>query len=211
MLLLCAVPGLAVLASGSGCHRSPARAEALHEATASPSDRRNVSARGPGALYALSPEESSAVDRFLRDHPALRVATDDDRAALRDGERDMGRLYGVYHPYFVRGDVNDDGVMDFVLAFVQRRPHGAKRFSVVVFSGRAATDGGPAYEPGAFIEQDVALARGDVAVDRDAVLVTPDVAEDDVRRYRWNPADRSYVLVEDSDEDDPARPEVSET
>ena len=151
------------------------------------------------------------MDRFLRDHPSLRPATDDDRAAPRDGETDMGRLYGVYHPYFVRGDLNDDGVMDFVIAFVQRHPRSAKRFSVVVFSGRAAGDGGPEYEPGAFIEQDVALARGDIAVDRDAVLVTPDVSEDDVRRYRWNPADRSYVLVDDSDDDEASRPEVSET
>ena len=150
------------------------------------------------------------MDRFVREHPNLRMATDDDRAAPRDGEQNMGRLYGVYHPYFVRGDLNDDGVLDFVVAFVQRNPRGARRFSVVVFSGRPGAEGGPEFEPGTFIEQDVALAHGDLAVDRDAVLVTPDAAEDNVRRYRWHAADRSYVLVDESD-DEPARPEVSET
>lgn len=195
------------------CRQAPARAETGRSSRTVPTERRNASSatKGPDSLYGLSAGESAAVDRFLHDHPALRVATDDDRAPLRDGERDMKRLYGVYHPFFVRGDVNDDGVMDFALAFVQRRPHGPKRFSVVVFSGRAGAPAGSEYEPGTFIEQDVALARGDIAMDRDAVLVTPDVAEDDVRRYRWNAADGSYVLVDDSDEDEPVRPEVSET
>ena len=32
----------------------------------------------------------------------------------------MRHLYGVYNPYFVRGDLNDDGILDFVMAFVRR-------------------------------------------------------------------------------------------
>jgi hypothetical protein len=114
----------------------------------------------------------------------------------------MRKLYGVYHPYFVRGDVNDDGILDFVLAFVRRdSSRDTPWFSVVVFNGKI-DQGEPGFLPGRFIERDVSLARGDLSVDRDAVLITPDLSDEAVRRYRWDPARRSYIFVRDDADDD---------
>lgn len=151
--------------------------------------------------YPFRPAEKATVDEFLRQHADLRLATDADRQHARDGDSDIRRLYGVYHPFFVRGDLNDDGILDFVLAFVRRdSSRDSPWFSVVVFTGRA--DAAAGFQPGAFIERDVTLARGDLSIDRDAVLITPDLNDEAVRRYRWDPLRRSYVFVRDDDEED---------
>jgi len=158
-------------------------------------------ARAGDAGYDLRPAEQTAVDAFLREHPDLRVARDGDhRASDDDG---VAGLYGVYHPYFVRGDDNDDGILDFVLAFVRRdSDRDTPWFSVVVFAGRA--DG--TFAPGAFLERDISLADGDLTVDRDAIVVTPDVAEDATRRYRWDAGKQRHVYVRDEDEDSASPP-----
>jgi hypothetical protein len=149
--------------------------------------------------YPFTPAEKSAVDGFLRLHPDLRLASDADRQEARDGQ--VRRLYGVYHPYFVRGDLNDDGVLDFVIAFVRRdRARDTPWFSVVVFTGRQDS-AGSAFSGGTFLERDISLARGDLSIDRDAVLITPDLEDEAVRRYRWDPLRRSYLFVRDDDED----------
>ncbi len=124
----------------------------------------------------------------------------------------MRHLYGVYHPYFVRGDLNDDGVLDFVMAFVRRdSSKSTPWFTIVVFPG---TDGGAgtaaSFGPEIFLERDITLAAGDVSIDRDAVVITPDLDDDTTRRYRWDPARRSYVFVRDEEpEVDP--PDLSRT
>jgi len=156
----------------------------------------------PDAGYPLRREELAAVDAFLRANPALRPATDADR---RESEsNDFRKLYGVYHPYFLRGDVNDDGILDFVLAFI-RRDSGPDSpwFSIVVFAGK---DGG-GFAPGTFLERDVSLADGDLSIDRDSIVITPDTDEDEVvRRYRWDPVRRSYAFVHDQNEEDGRAP-----
>jgi hypothetical protein len=156
------------------------------------------------AGYDLRPAERAAVDAFLKQHPDLRVATDSDhRASDEDG---VAGLYGVYHPYFVRGDDNDDGILDFVLAFVRRdSDRDTPWFSIVVFAGKS--DG--TFAPGAFLEREISLADGDLTVDRDAIVVTPDVAEDAARRYRWDAAKQRHVFVRDEDEDS-ASPQASQ-
>ena len=157
-------------------------------------------ARASDAGYELRPPEKAAVDAFLRQHPDLRVAADADHRASEDGE-DVAGLYSVYHPYFVRGDDNDDGLLDFVLAFVRRESdRDTPWFSVVVFAGKP--DG--TFAPGAFLERDISLADGDLSVDRDAIVVTPDVAEDAARRYRWDAAKQKHVYVRDADEEPPS-------
>jgi hypothetical protein len=146
----------------------------------------------------LTAAEKAAVAEFLQSHPELRPATDNDRQTPSDGDGEVGHLYGVYHPYFVRGDVNDDGILDFVLAFVHRdQGHASPWFSVVVFTGR----GGDQFNPGTFLERDISLVHGDLSIDRDAILITPDLSDEAVRRYRWDPVRRSYVFVRDDDED----------
>ena len=156
--------------------------------------------RAEAAAYPFSPAEKAAVEGFLRLHADLRLAADADRQGDRNDH--VRRLYGVYHPYFVRGDLNDDGVLDFVLAFVRRdRSRDTPWFSVVVFTGRG--DSGPAaFSAGTFIEKDISLARGDLSIDRDAVLITPDLEDEAVRRYRWDPLRRAYMFVRDDDEEE---------
>jgi hypothetical protein len=153
--------------------------------------------------YALRPAEKDAIAAFLRLNTGLRMATDADR---REPEsNDVQKLYGVYHPYFLRGDVNDDGVLDFVLAFVRRDSSAVSPwFSIVVFPGRE----GAGFGQGTFIERDVSIADGDLSIDRDSIVITPDLEEEEnARRYRWDPLKRSYVFVHgDAEEDDDRLP-----
>ena len=196
--LLC---GLALVA----CRKTSLSAAAAARPAASlpaPAKRlgRVLVPRTDAAACLFTPAEKSAVDEFLRLHPDLRLAADADRQDARDTH--VRRLYGVYHPYFVRGDLNDDGVLDFVLAFVRRdRSRDTPWFSVVVFTGREDS-GAAGFSAGSFIEKDVSLARGDLSIDRDAVLITPDLEDEAVRRYRWDPLRRAYLFVRDDDEEE---------
>jgi hypothetical protein len=169
-------------------------------AAADPSRPAPAPASATAAGYDFRPGERAAVEAFLRLNPDLRLAADDDRRPP-DGGDDMNVLYGVYHPYFVRGDVNDDGILDFVLAFVRRDSDpDTPWFSVVVFSGRG--DGG--FTGGSFLERDISLADGDLSLDRDAIVVTPDTSDEATRRYRWDPSRRRHVFVRDQDEESDA-------
>lgn len=149
----------------------------------------------------LTPAEHRAVAQFLSRQPDLRPASDGD-ARESDEARDVARLYGIYHPFFVRGDLNDDGILDFAIAFVSHRQGvAASWFSVVVFFGDRR---GGFVEP-KFVEREISLADGDLSIDRDSLLITPDVSQDDLRRYRWNPSRREleFVSGEDSADDRP--------
>jgi len=130
------------------------------------------------------------------------VAADSDRRAA-DTE-DLRKLYGVYHPYFLRGDVNDDGILDFVLAFVRRdSDRDSPWFSIVVFTGSER----PGFASGTFLERDVSLADGDLSVDRDSIVITPNLDEEEsTRRYRWDPLRRSHVFVRDEADEDEGAP-----
>jgi hypothetical protein len=197
-----AVAGMAALtaAIAAACRRIPEPAEPPPAAAASLET--TPPAPVEDASYGLRPAEKTAVAAFLRVHTDLRAATDEDRRPSLDGD-DIASLYGVYHPYFVRGDVNDDGVLDFVLAFVRRDSDGETPwFSVAVFSGESR--GG--FSPGVFLERDVSLADGDLSVDRDTVVVTPDVADEASRRYRWDPERRRHVFMHDAPEEPPSLP-----
>ena len=194
-----------VLAAGfaGGCHRAASRP--LPEAQTDrprPLDVPRAAARAEPSDYVFTAQEKSAIDEFLSHHPDLRAATDQDRRGNHSGDGDVRGLYGIYHPYFVRGDLNDDGILDFVLAFVHRnRERSSSWFSVVVFTGLGGEKG---FAPGSFLEREISLARGDLSIDRDAILVTPDLSDDAVRRYRWDPVHRSYVFVRDDEEADGA-------
>ena len=160
--------------------------------------------RTPAAVsadsYGLRPAEKAGVEAFLKAHTDLRLATDAD---ARAAEPDLTRLYGVYHPFFLRGDVNDDGLIDIVTAFVRRdSPAGMPWFSVVVFAGRA----GGSFDAGTFLERDVSLANGDLSIDRDSIIVTPDTSDDPNRRYRWDAVRKLFAFVGDDDEPPEAPP-----
>jgi len=207
----------AALILAAACRKAPGPAAAAAAAPASPGSEEAVvqpaqsaPSLADAAGYPFRPAEKKAVEEFLRRHPELRLAKDSDREESGEGDGDLRKLYGVYHPYFVRGDVNDDGILDFVLAFVRRdSSRDTPWFSVVVFTGKNDR-GEPGFSAGSFIERDVSLARGDLSVDRDAVLITPDLNDENVRRYRWDPMRRSYIFVRD-DTDEPDTPVPSRT
>jgi hypothetical protein len=201
---------LAAAAAGGllapGCRRRPPQpARTAPSATGTPRPAPEP-ASASAAGYDFRPGERAAVEAFLRLNPDLRLAGDDDRRAPEGGE-DMNALYGVYHPYFVRGDVNDDGVLDFVLAFVRRdSDRDSPWFSVVVFSGR----GDGSFSGGIFLERDISLADGDLSLDRDSIVVTPDTSDESTRRYRWDPSRHRHVFVRDQDEE-PDTPPTAQT
>jgi hypothetical protein len=202
----------AILGGTSACDRARASRKAAAE---TPPQKVRAEAARPAAKventgYPFTRAERAAVEDFLRRNPGLRVATDEDRRRGADSDAELRGLYGVYHPYFVRGDLDDDGVLDFVLGFVRKdSARSAPWFSVVVFTGRPAADGG-SFSPGTFLERDVSIGRGDLAVDRDAVVITPDLTDENVRRYKWDVATRSFLFVRD-DDSDPESPGVSRT
>ena len=198
---LLAAAVVAAAFSMAGCRRRTPAADA----GAVPAPERRAPARAEASGYPLRPAEKTSVDGFLRKNPELRAATDEDRRPGAD--ESLRELYGVYHPYFVRGDANDDGALDFVLAFVRRDSDAnAPWFTVVLFSGR--DDG--TFEAGSPVESDISLADGDLSIDRDAIVVTPDTAEDEARRYRWDPARRRHVFVRDEPEE-PVSPPSART
>lgn len=118
---------------------------------------------------------------------ALRPAADTD-ATDTDEHRDLDAVYGGYHPFFARGDLNGDGRLDFVQAFLEKGRSGAW-FHVAVFFGRL--DG--TFDRPVWVEKSISLADGDVTVERSLVIVTPDLAADSARRWRWEAAERAFV------------------
>lgn len=199
--LAAAAPVLVAAAFAAACRRAAPAAHAQTlprtpssaEASSAP-DRHLPLLPAPDPGYGFTPAEKAAVDQYLAKHASLRIATDDD-ARSSDESSDMSKLYGIYHPYFVRGDVDDDGILDFVIGFVDRTKASAPWFTVVVF--RANGRGG--FLPAAELEREVSLENGDLAVDRDSILVTPDLSQDSGRRYRWNPRHSGFDFVSDDD------------
>lgn len=197
---------VAIAVSAGACDQARPRRE-----TSSPRPRAAAAAGVVPARYGLRPAERRAVEDFLRRHPDLRLPAEDDRRVSTSGEGDLRHLYGVYNPYFVRGDLNDDGILDFVMAFVRRdSTPGTPWFTVAVFPGRDDSGRGESFGPEILLERDVTLAAGDLSIDRDAVVITPDLDDEATRRYRWDPARRAYVFVRD-DESDSEPPSVSRT
>lgn len=124
-------------------------------------------------------EERTAVSKASRElGPAFRPAEDDDAQELAERSA-LAVLYVEYHPFFVRGDLDGDGHLDFAQAFRQM-PGGL--FDVAVFFGR---EGGGFGNP-VFAARDLALAKGDLSIERSLLVVTPDLTIEDVKRLRWD-------------------------
>ncbi len=205
------VPALLAAGLVLACHRGASPAASSPATGATPVATPAVEVKVP-LEYGMRPAERQAVETFLQRHPELRLPKDADRRVSPSGEGDVRHLYGVYHPYFVRGDLNDDGVLDFVMGFVRRdSAPSTPWFTVVVFSGKEpAPPSVPAFGPEIFLERDITLAAGDISIDRDAVVITPDLDDETTRRYRWDPARRSYIFVRD-DEPETEPPDLSQT
>ena len=196
MILVLGVPWLAA------CRRE--RTAEPETARATPPAGRPAATVG-AETYGLRLPEKAAVELFLKSHADLRLSSDAD---ARTPDLALSRLYGAYHPFFLRGDVNDDGLLDFVTAFVRRdSPSDTPWFSVVVFAGRA----GGGFDAGTFLERDISLANGDLSIDRDSIIVTPDTSDDPNRRYRWDAVRKQFSFVSDDDESTPEAPPAART
>jgi hypothetical protein len=105
--------------------------------------------------------------------PTFRPAEDDAQEPRAVGPRNSLR---EYHPFFVRGDLDGDGHLDFAQAFRQM-PGGL--FDVAVFFGR---------EGGGFsnsLRRQAGARKGDL--DRAfSPRRDPDLTVEDVRRFRWD-------------------------
>jgi hypothetical protein len=202
--LACALAIL--LGPAAACRRAPASPDPAANATPAPAVTAAPPAHAADAGYELRAPEKAAVDAFLRANPQLRLAADGDHRPDEEGTG-VGDLYGVYHPYLVRGDGNDDGLLDFVAGFVRRdSDKDAAWFSVVIFAGKP--DG--SFAAGSFVEREISLADGDISLDRDTIVVTPDVADDISRRYRWDPARQRHVFVRDDASEESVSPPPSQ-
>ncbi|HWC65516.1 MAG TPA: hypothetical protein VG777_05500 [Thermoanaerobaculia bacterium] len=191
----------AAAAAASGCRRQRPDVRIVRESTPSEAPPAAPGASPIPREVALGPAETKAVRDYLASRPGWRLASDTDARPSDDAD-DMAPLYGVYHPYFVRGDLDDDGRLDFVAAFVDGgKPAASPWFTVVAF----LADGRGGFRPQA-IESEISLERGDLSVDRDAVVVTTDLAEDDTtRRYRWNTGRKRFEFVSGDDDSSPGR------
>ena len=135
-----------------------------------------------------TPAESRSVAKTLAGLPAGTRAALDSDAAVSDARTDLETLYADYHPYFVRGDLDGDGRLDFAQAFVQRR-NGALWFDVAVYFGQKD---GTFSEP-VFVEKGITLASGDLSIERCILVLVPDVGKDESRRFRYEAQEHRFV------------------
>ncbi len=166
--------------------------------------REEVAPARPRAVRADSgsgrtPAEESAVAAVAAQ--GLRPATDED-AEESEGRDDLRNLYGDYRPYFVRGDFDGDGRLDFAQCFV-RRDGPEPLFDVAVFFGTPA-----GFAPPRWVERGIPLSAGDLSIDRSVLIVTDDVDQDASRRFRWDASSDRFVDVDAGagDEEDGAEP-----
>lgn len=131
----------------------------------------------------------------------LRAAEDGD-AVDSEGRQELRDLYGDYRPYFVRGDFDSDGRLDFAQAFV-RREGPEPLFDVAVFFGAEGGFGAPVW-----VARGLLLAGGDMSVDRSVLVVSEDVEQDVSRRWRWSASEGRFVDVDAGSEDGDEAPWV---
>ena len=134
-----------------------------------------------------TPLEEQAVAAAIA--PGFRAATGDD-AADSEARDDLRVLYGDYQPYFVRGDFDSDGRLDFAQAFI-RRDGPEPLFDVAVFFGTASGFSAPVW-----VERGLTLSTGDLSADRTVLIVTDDVEQEVSRRWRWEPSAGRFVDVD---------------
>lgn len=152
-------------------------------------DVRGLDASGRTKAERLAVEEALAA--FRKEGLLLQAAEDGD-AAESDEHRDLEDVYGSYHPFFVRGDLDGDGRLDFAQAFMEKRSSGLW-FHVAVFFGT----GDGTFQKPLWVERAISLAAGDLTIERSLLIVTPDLALDPTRRWRWEAGEKRFV---DADE-----------
>jgi hypothetical protein len=159
-------------------------------------DARGLDTSGRTKAERLAVEEALAA--FRKEGLLLRTAEDGD-AAESDEHRDLEDAYGSYHPFFVRGDLDGDGRLDFAQAFVEKGSSGLW-FHVAVFFGT----GDGTFQKPLWVERAISLAAGDLTIERSLLIVTPDLALDPTRRWRWETAEKRFVDADEVSRREPA-------
>jgi hypothetical protein len=159
-------------------------------------DARGLDASGRTKTEQLAVEEALAA--FRKEGLLLRAAEDGD-AADSGEHQDLEDVYGSYHPFFVRGDLDGDGRLDFVQAFVEKGS-GGPWFHVAVFFGT----GDGTFQKPVWVERAISLAAGDLTVERSLLIVTPDLGLDPARRWRWEAGEKRFVDADAVSARDPA-------
>lgn len=166
----------------------------------------NAEARGLDASGRTKAERlavEQALEAFKKDGLLVRAAEVAD-AAESDEHRDLEEVYGGYHPFFVRGDLDGDGRLDFAQAFVEKGS-GGPWFHVAVFFGA----GEGTFQPPLLVERAISLGAGDLTIERSLLIITPDLGLDPTRRWRWDLAEKRFVDADDaSRRNDPADDDV---
>ena len=165
-------------------------------------DTRGLDASGRTKAEQLAVGEALAA--FGKEGLLLRAAEDAD-AAECDERRDLEEVYGSYHPFFVRGDLDGDGRLDFAQAFVEKGSSGSW-FHVAVFFGA----GEGTFQKPVWVERAISLATGDLSIERSLLVVTPDLSLDPTRRWRWEPGSKRFVDADEVSRRDPAEEDVPE-
>ena len=167
----------------------PGRKSVRAAAPAPVAETRGLDSSGRTKAERLAVDE--ALESFRKEGLLLRAAEDGD-AAESDERQDLEEVYGVYHPFFVRGDLDGDGRMDFAQAFVEKGA-GGPWFHVAVFFGT----GDGVFQKPLWVERAISLTSGDVTIERSLLIVTPDLGLDPSRRWRWEAGEKRFV---DADE-----------
>ncbi|HEX5856016.1 MAG TPA: hypothetical protein VFZ57_10380 [Thermoanaerobaculia bacterium] len=175
----------AAIAAAALLLTKPGRKAVRAAAPAPLAETRGLDVSGRTKAERLAVDE--ALDAFKKEGLLLRVAEDGD-AAESDERRDLEEVYGVYHPFFVRGDLDGDGKLDFAQAFVEKG-NGGPWFHVAVFFG---TGDGTFRKP-LWVERAISLAAGDITIERSLLIVTPDLELDPSRRWRWEAGEKRFV------------------
>ena len=159
-------------------------------------DARGLDASGRTKAERLAVEV--ALEAYRKEGLLLRAAEDGD-AAESDERRDLEDVYGGYHPFFVRGDLDGDGRLDFAQAFVEKRSSGLW-FHVAVFFGT----GDGTFQKPLWVERAISLSAGDLTIERSLLIVTPDLGLDPTRRWRWEAGEKRFVDADEVSRRDPA-------
>jgi hypothetical protein len=114
------------------------------------SDNSMVDQRGDGSSvvihfpsYVALPHKT-VLQRWLTNRPELRPATDED-CKNELGLRDARKNNKNYHPYYVTGDFNSDGRLDFAVVLIDERKSDENKAALLVFNGPLSANTTAAY------------------------------------------------------------------
>jgi hypothetical protein len=114
----------------------------------------------------LDAQHRAVLQRWLKEEPGLRLATDADCGQCETEIANQRKLSGAdYHPYYAVGDFNGDGRKDFAVAAIEMESDAEgrvnQRFVVAVFNAPfTRRKAEPAYEKDELVLRDGGLFFG---------------------------------------------------